>query len=107
MGKICYNRLRQALRPGPASRRSAPYRPALVTQSVFGMESSSMAVFFSSESNARIEPDHFIAHVLTARGLAPHDLDIRQTVLLTFIPELERRLLNALGNPQPNPHAIQ
>lgn len=66
-----------------------------------------MASFFSSESSARIEPDHFIAHVLTARGLAPHDLDIRQTVLLTFIPELERRLLNALGNPQPNPHAIQ
>lgn len=63
--------------------------------------------FFSSESNARIEPDHFIAHVLTARGLALHDLDVRQTVVLTLIPELERRLLNALGNPPPNPHPIQ
>ncbi len=63
--------------------------------------------FFSSESNARIEPDAFIAHVLAARGLAPPDLELRQTVVLSLIPELERRLLNALGNPPPTPHPIQ
>ncbi len=66
-----------------------------------------MASFFSSESSARIEPGHFISHALAARGLAPHDLDLRQTVVLTLIPELERRLLKTLGNPQPNPHPIQ
>ncbi len=66
-----------------------------------------MTSFFSSESNARIEPDQFIAHVLAARGLTPHDLDLRPTVILSLIPELERRLLKSLGNPQPQPHPIQ
>jgi nucleoside phosphorylase len=79
----------------------------LTAPSLFHMEASFMISFFSSESDARIEPDHFIAHVMAARGLTPHDLDIRHTVVLTLIPELERRLLNTLGNPQPNPHPIQ
>jgi nucleoside phosphorylase len=79
----------------------------LIAHSSFDMEASFMISFFSSEPNARIEPEHFIAHVMTARGLAPHDLDIRRMVVLTLIPELERRLLSTLGNPQPNPHPIQ
>lgn len=66
-----------------------------------------MPSFFSSEPEARIEPGHFISHVLAARGLDQHDLTIRPTVVLTLIPELERRLLNTLGNPQPSPHPIQ
>lgn len=66
-----------------------------------------MMSFFSSESDARIEPSHFIAHVLASRGLVPHDLNIRHTVVLAFIPELTRRLLKTLGDPQPNPYPIQ
>ena len=66
-----------------------------------------MTAFFSPEPKARIEPEQFIAHVLEARGLTPGDLDIRPTVVLSLIPELERRLLNSLGNPPPSPHPIQ
>ena len=86
--------------------RCGPVRN-LTALSLCDMKALFMISFFSSESDARIEPDHFIAHVMAARGLAPHDLDIRHTVVLALIPELERRLLSTLGNPQPNPHSIQ
>ncbi len=83
-----------------------PLRP-LIARLSCRMESLIMASFFSSESSARIEPNHFIAHVLAARGLAPHDLDLRPTVVLALIPELERHLIKTLGSPPPNPHPIQ
>jgi uridine phosphorylase len=71
------------------------------------MKPLSPASFLSSESTARIEPDAFIAHVLSYRGLTPHDLGLRPTALLAFIPELERRLLRELGSPQPHPQLVQ
>lgn len=66
-----------------------------------------MTPFFSPEPTARIEPTEFIAHYLAHRGLEAQSLGLRQTVLLTFIPELERRLLRRLGAPTPHPHTIQ
>ena len=52
------------------------------------METLSPPSFLSSEPTARIEPDDFITHVLSYRGLAPHDMGLRHTALLTFIPAL-------------------
>ena len=71
------------------------------------METLSPPSFLSSEPTARIEPDDFITHVLSYRGLAPHDMGLRHTALLTFIPELERRLLQELDSPLPHAQPVQ
>ena len=63
--------------------------------------------FWSPEPTARIEPTDFIEHVLAYRGVGRADVGLRQTVLLAFIPELERRVLRAVGAPAPSPHPIQ
>jgi purine-nucleoside phosphorylase len=66
-----------------------------------------MPSFFSPEPTARIEPTEFVAHFLAYRGLDATALGLRRTVVLSFIPALERRLLRALGTPPPQPQAIQ
>lgn len=63
--------------------------------------------FFSTERTAHIEPEAFVTHVLAYRGLEPASIGVRQTVLLCFIPELERRVLRALNSPSPHPTPIQ
>ena len=62
--------------------------------------------FMSPESTSRIEPADFLAHVLAQYGAAPADLDVRPTVLLTFIPVLQHRLLRHLDMPLPQPQPI-
>ena len=71
------------------------------------MKTLSPLSFLSSEPTARIEPDDFIAQVLSYRGVTPHDMGLRHTALLAFIPELERRLLKELGSPQPHALPVQ
>jgi uridine phosphorylase len=66
-----------------------------------------MLSFFSPEPTARIEPTEFVAHYLAYRGLDSASLGLRSTVVLSFIPEIERRLLSVLGTPAPQPQAIQ
>ena len=62
--------------------------------------------FLSAESNSRIEPAEFLAHVLAQYGVEPADLDVRPVALLTFIPALQQRLLRHLGMPPPQPQPI-
>jgi nucleoside phosphorylase len=64
-------------------------------------------MFYSPEPIGRIEPSDFISYVLSRRGLKAQHLGLRNTVLLTFIPELERRLLKRLGSPAPHPQPLQ
>lgn len=64
-------------------------------------------MFYSPEPTGRIEPSDFISYVLSRRGLETLSLGLRDTVLLTFIPELERRLLKRLGSPAPHLQPIQ
>jgi uridine phosphorylase len=64
-------------------------------------------MFYSPEPTGRIEPSDFISYVLSRRGLEAQGLGLRNTVLLTFIPELERRLLKRLGSPVPHAQLIQ
>ncbi len=71
------------------------------------MKMLSPPAFLSSEPTAKIEPEAFITQVLSYRGLTPHEMGLRPTALLTFIPELERRLLQELGSPQPHAQPIQ
>lgn len=66
-----------------------------------------LAHFLSSEPTARIEPAAFVAHVLAHRGTERASLDVRQTVLVAFLPELERRLVRAVGSPPPDASTIQ
>lgn len=65
------------------------------------------AQFFSPDPTARIEPADFMGHFLAQRGLDIASVGLRQTVVLPLIPALERRLLHAVGAPQPQPHPIQ
>jgi hypothetical protein len=65
------------------------------------------AQFFSPDPAARIEPADFMGHFLAQRGLDTASVGLRQTVVLPLIPALERRLLQAVGAPQPQPHPIQ
>ena len=64
-------------------------------------------MFYSPDPIGRIEPSDFIAQVLARRGITAPALGLRETVVLSFIPELERRLLKNLGNPTPHPQPIQ
>lgn len=64
-------------------------------------------MFYSPDPIGRIEPSDFIAHILARRGLSAADMGLRETVVLSFIPELERRLLKRLENPAPHPQPIQ
>ena len=66
-----------------------------------------MLSFYSSEPTARIEPSIFMAHFLGRRGWDAERLGFRDTVLVTFIPELERRLLKRLNSPAPHDQRIQ
>ncbi len=66
-----------------------------------------MSPFFSSESTARIEPVDFVTYVLAHRGLEVGDLGLRETVVLSFIPAVQRRLLKRLDAPTPHPEPIQ
>ena len=66
-----------------------------------------LASFWSPEPTARIEPTDFMEHVLAYRGVERADVGLRQTVLLAFLPELERRVLRAVGAPTASPHSIQ
>src|SRR5262245_13268940 len=63
--------------------------------------------FFSPDPAARIEPADFMGHFLAQRGLDTASVGLRHTVVLPLIPALERRLLHAVGAPQPQPHPIQ
>jgi len=65
------------------------------------------AQFFSPDPAARIEPADFMGHFLAQRGLDTASVGLRQTVVLPLIPALERRLLRAVGAPQPQPHPMQ
>ena len=62
--------------------------------------------FLSVEPASRIEPADFLAHVLAQYGVGPADLDVRQVVLLTFIPVLQHRLLRHLDMPAPQSQPI-
>lgn len=64
-------------------------------------------MFYSPEPIGRIEPSDFVAHVLSRRGIAAPELGLQETVILNFIPALERRWLNTLGQPSPQPQPIQ
>lgn len=66
-----------------------------------------LAHFFSPASTARIEPADFMARLLSHHGLDTTSFGLRQTVILSLIPELERRLLRTLNAPEPHPHKIQ
>jgi len=48
-----------------------------------------------------------MGHFLAQRGLDTASVGLRQTVVLPLIPALERRLIRAVGVPQPQPHPIQ
>jgi uridine phosphorylase len=48
-----------------------------------------------------------MTQLLAYRGLDASSFGLRQTVLLPLIPELESRLLRALGSPLPQPHKLQ
>lgn len=66
-----------------------------------------MLPFFSTDPTVRIEPAAFIAHYAASRGLSVESFGLRQTVVVTLIPALERCLLRRLGTPPPHPHPIQ
>ena len=63
--------------------------------------------FFSPDPAARIEPADFVGHFLAQRGLDAASVGLRPTVVLPLVPVLARRLLRALGTPEPQPHSIQ
>lgn len=63
--------------------------------------------FFSPEPTARIEPADFIDRLLAYRGLTASSFGLRQTVILSLIPELASRLVRTLGAPAPHPHTLQ
>jgi uridine phosphorylase len=63
--------------------------------------------FFSPEPIARIEPADFMDRLLSHRGLDITSFGLRETVIISLIPELDRRLLRTLGSPTPQPHKIQ
>ena len=63
--------------------------------------------FLSPDSTARIEPADFVAHFLAQRGLDAASIGLRQSVIVSLLPVLERRLLRVLGTPEPQPHPIQ
>jgi uridine phosphorylase len=62
--------------------------------------------FFSPEPTARIEPTEFMMQLLGYRGLEASSFGLRRTVILPLIPELEGRLVRALGTP-PHPQKLQ
>lgn len=62
--------------------------------------------FLSPEPVSRIEPAQFLAHVLPQYGAESADIKMRPAVLLTFIPALQRRLLQQLDEPRPQPYPI-
>jgi nucleoside phosphorylase len=66
-----------------------------------------MVSFFSSEPTPHIEPAAFVAHYLAHHGLAAQSFGLRQTVVVTLIPALERRLLRQIGSPSPHPYTLQ
>jgi uridine phosphorylase len=66
-----------------------------------------MLPFFSTDPTGRIEPAAFVAHYAAHRGLAVESFGLRQTVVVTLLPTLARRLLKRLGAPLPHPHPIQ
>ncbi len=66
-----------------------------------------VADFFSPDPASRIEPTDFVSRLLAYRGLNGASFALRPTVVLPLIPELEHRLLRALGGPAPHPHKIQ
>jgi uridine phosphorylase len=63
--------------------------------------------FFSPDPCARIEPRDFMTQVLAYRGLEATSFELRPTVIVALLPELERRLLRLLGSPVPHPYTIQ
>ena len=63
--------------------------------------------FLSPDPTARIEPADFVAHFLAQRGLDAGRVGLRQSVIVSLLPALERRLLRVLGAPDPQPHPIQ
>ena len=63
--------------------------------------------FLSPDPTARIEPADFVAHFLAQRGLDAGSVGLRQSVIVSLLPALERRLLRVLGAPDPQPHPIQ
>jgi len=63
--------------------------------------------FLSPDPTARIEPADFVAHFLAQHGLDASSVGLRQTVIVSLLPVLERRLLRLLGTPEPQPHPIQ
>ena len=63
--------------------------------------------FLSPDPTAHIEPLDFVAHFLAQRGFDATSVGLRQSVIVCLIPVLERRLLRALGTPEPQPHLIQ
>ncbi len=63
--------------------------------------------FFSPDPTARIEPVDFMDRLLSHRGLDMASFGLRETVIISLIPELDRRLLRVLGSPEPHPHKIQ
>jgi purine-nucleoside phosphorylase len=63
--------------------------------------------FLSPDPTARIEPADFVAHFLAQRGLDAGSVGLRQTVIVSLLPVLERHLLRVLGTPEPQPHPIQ
>jgi uridine phosphorylase len=66
-----------------------------------------MLPFFSPDLTVRIEPAAFVAHYAAYHGLSVESFSLRQTVVVTLIPALERRLLRRLGSPPPHPHSLQ
>ncbi|MGE3538987.1 MAG: nucleoside phosphorylase [Candidatus Tectimicrobiota bacterium] len=65
------------------------------------------AQFLSPEATARIEPAAFTGYVLRHHRTDPARLGLRQTVLVTLLPALERRVLQQLGAPRAQPTPIQ
>lgn len=63
--------------------------------------------FFSPDPCARIEPADFMSQLLSYRGLDATSFALRRTVVLSLLPELERRVLRVLGSPRPQAHKIQ
>ena len=62
--------------------------------------------FLSPEPASRIEPAEFLAYVLPQYGAQPAGVEVRTVVLLTFIPALQRRLLQHVDMPPPQPQPI-
>src|SRR5213594_3598936 len=66
-----------------------------------------LAHFWSSEPTARIEPAAFVAHIRAHRGMDTASPRVCQTVLVALLPELERRVVRAVGSPSPDAVTLQ